>query len=165
MYSLNVPVPGKVGARAADLAREVPGASRRVRGERTLVCKRLGDGREHDLAARLREALAGTPTFEARVHAVDLFESPPTGQGPVVYLAVRSPPLRRLHERLCEHFEPVPGFEGDGYTPHVTAARGGALGTARAISGPIDPIDWTVSAVELYDPRTHEPVRRFSLPQ
>jgi 2'-5' RNA ligase len=169
VYSLNVPVPPEVARLASDLARELPGARARNRGEHTLVCKRLDPGTGpdavHRLDARLREALAGTPPFAARVSGVGQFREAVTGPSPVVYLAVESPGLRETHERLCEPFDPVEGLEGDDYTPHVTVARGGSPGRADAVcEREVDPVEWTVADLQLYDPERHQPVRTLSLP-
>lgn len=165
MYSLNVPLPSSVTRLATDLARELPGARARVRGEHTLVCKRLGEGPHARLEARLREVLPGTPAFEARVTGVDYFAEAETGPSPVVYLTVESPGLRDLHERLLERFDPVDGLEGEAYVPHVTIARDGDLAAAeRLAERAVDPITWTVTSVTSYDAERHEPVREFSLP-
>ncbi|MFB6073589.1 MAG: 2'-5' RNA ligase family protein [Haloarculaceae archaeon] len=164
MYSLNVPIPGSVGALAGDLARRLHNARQRPRGERTLVVKRLGAGPYGELEARTREAISGTAPFAARIDAVDVFTDPPTGTGPVVYLAVESPALRALHERLCAAFDPVDGIEGDGYVPHVTVARGGDPDAAHAIAGPVDPLEWTVDALALYDAERRTFASRVSLP-
>jgi len=169
VYSLNVPVPSDVARLASDLARELPDARARRRGEHTLVCKRLdpGEGPDavHRLDARLREAVAGTPPFAVRVARVAQFRQAVTGPSPVVYLAVESPGLHEAHERLCEVFDPVDGLEGDEYTPHVTVARGGSSERADAVCGrEVDPIEWTVEKLQLYDPDHHQPVRTLSLP-
>jgi hypothetical protein len=95
--SLNVPVPGRVRRIAADLHPELV-AFDWVRERHGLLCKRFE--RTPDQVA-LRDALAGTPAFEAKVTGIDYFTDPPHGSAPVVYLAVESPGLRRLHERLA----------------------------------------------------------------
>jgi hypothetical protein len=181
VYSLNVPVPSGVARLASDLARELPGARPRRRGEHTLVCKRLDAGgspggptgrdvgRGHDTAGRLdtrvREALAGTPPFAARVVGVDQFREAVTGPSPVVYLAVESPGLRELHERACETFDPVEGLEGDDYTPHVTVARGGSPAAVEAVcERSVDPVEWTVDELQVYDAEHAQPVSTLSLP-
>jgi len=167
VYSLNVPVPGSVGALAGDLGRRLPGARIRQRGERTLVCKRLGTDRDryHAVEARVRDALSGTAPFAARVTGVDLFEEATTGTSPVVYLAVDSPELERLHRRLCDVFDPVDGIEGEDYTPHVTVARGGDLSRARELAATaVDPVEWSVSALEVWDAERARSVTTVSLP-
>ena len=153
MYSLNVPLPSSVAALAGRLAREIPTARARARGEHTLVCKRLtGDAPYPRLEARAREALAGTPAFEARVTGVDYFSEAATGPSPVVYLAVESPGLEALHDDLCETFDPVEGLEGDDYVPHVTIARGGDLAaTERLAERDVDPVRWSVTDLTFYD--------------
>jgi len=153
VYSLNVPVPAAVARLATDLSRELPAARARGRGEHTLVCKRLGDGeRYHRLEARAREALSGVDPFDARVTGVDQFREAVTGTAPVVYLAVESPGLERLHDHLCGVFDPVEGIEGPEYVPHVTVARGGSPEHATALCGrSIDPVEWTVTELAVRD--------------
>jgi 2'-5' RNA ligase len=171
--SLNAPLPRVVARLASDLAAALPAARERGRGEHSLVVKRLGEptagepdpDRSHRLAARLREALAGTPAFEARIAELDLFEEPTAGPAPVVYLAVESSGLRGLHARLCDEFGAVDGLEGDEYVPHVTVARGGDADAARRlVDRAIDPVEWVVSELVFYHSRHSESSSRFSLP-
>jgi len=175
VYSLNVPVPSEVARLASDLARELPDARPRRRGEHTLVCKRLdaagASGRRAPgdatgrLDARVREAVAGTAPFAARVTGVDQFREAVTGPSPVVYLAVESPGLLDLHRRVCEAFDPVEGLEGDDYVPHVTVARGGSTATAGAVcERGIEPVEWTVTELQVYDADHAQPVSTLSLP-
>ena len=165
MYSLNVPPPSAVTRLASDLARDVPRARARPRGEHTLVCKRLGDGDGARLASRVREALVGVAPFELRVSSIDLFETATTGTGPVVYLDVESRGLRKLHRRFCDVFDPVDGIEADDYTPHVTIARGGDLAGARRLARrEIEPITWTADRLSVWDSHRNVSVREFSLP-
>ena len=160
MYSVNVPVPGEVIRLARGLAAECLTATPR-RGH-SLVAKRLPDERFATLARRAREALDGTPPFAARVTGVDLFRDPPTGEAPVAYLVVESPELLRLHRRLCEAFDPVAGFEGDEYDPHVTIARGGDA--ADLCGRDIEPYEWTVERLALWHPGRELEVESVSLP-
>ncbi|MFC5277542.1 2'-5' RNA ligase family protein [Halorubrum rubrum] len=186
MFSLNVPLPPAVGRLADDLQPKLSGFDR-VRDRHTLVCKRFGvddvtagaepapgaDAREgldgdgapprsvalDRLRDRLRRPLAGTPPFAVEVTGVDAFDSPASGSGPVVYLAVESEGLVRLHRRLCAVFGVVDGIEGDAYVPHVTLARGGGpasetIDRLRRIG--FDPIRWRVHALDLYDPAFRE---------
>ncbi|WP_336000812.1 2'-5' RNA ligase family protein [Halorientalis halophila] len=168
MYSLNVPVPSAVAALAGELATDLPTAHTRDRGRHTLGVKRLGGDGPSDYArleARTREALTGTPTFEARVTGIEIFEAAPVGTSPVVYLAVESPGLRDLHLDLCAVFEPVDDIEGEGYTPHVTIARGGHAETAERVAArEIDPLEWTVDELVFWDSERIEPVSTVSLP-
>jgi len=168
VYSLNVPVPASVAALAGDLARELPRAEPRARGTHTLVAKRLGgDGRGSDarLESRAREAVRGVDPFEVRVDGLGQFERAASGPSPVVYLAVDSPALERLHDRLCERFDPVSDVEGDDYTPHVTVARGGDPGTAtRLVERDVDPVCWTVDELRFYDAGRESWTSRLSLP-
>ncbi|WP_181687278.1 2'-5' RNA ligase family protein [Halorhabdus salina] len=166
MYSLNVPVPAAVARLASDLARELPLARERTRGEHTLVLKRLGQDRSVPrLRAQMREYLAGQQPFEAQVTGIDYFAQATDGPSPVVYLTVESPGLWDIHEQLVEQFSPVAGFEGDDYSPHVTIARGGDRDAAtRLAERSIDPITWTVSRLTVRDARRGEPASSVSLP-
>jgi len=156
VYSLNVPVPGRVKQLAASLHPRLA-AFDRVREDHTLVCKRLGDPDPGEVAAvqgRARRALAGTAPFAARVDGIGVFEEPAAGPAPVVYLAVESPGLRAAHERLCAAFEPAEGIEGPDYVPHVTLARGGSVADARALAGTdLDAVEWTVERLVFWDDR------------
>jgi len=133
------------------------------------VVKRLGNG-DHTAYARIegraRDALRGTEPFGIRVTGVEQFETATTGPSPVVYLAVESPALRELHERLCAEFDVVAGMEGPGeYVPHVTIARGGDPGAAdRLVDREIDPIEWTVEELVFFDAKRRQSVSRVSLP-
>jgi len=154
VFSLNVPVPGEVARLASDLARMMPSATPRERGEHSMVAKRLAtdDRPPAVVEARARELLADEPAFAVRIAGVDWFEEPTSGPGPVVYFAVESPGLRALHERLCEAFDTVPDVESDDYTPHVTIARGGDREAARRLlDREIDPIEWVVDELAFYD--------------
>ncbi|MFC7044140.1 2'-5' RNA ligase family protein [Halobacteriaceae archaeon GCM10025711] len=167
MFSLNVPVPAAVDAVADDLAPDLA-AFDAVRDQRTLVVKRLpvrGAWEYRQVEARARDALAGTPAFEARVAAIDVFDDAAMGSTPVVYLAVESPVLRDLHDRLARTFELIDGIEGDDYVPHVTLARGGARDVADRLAGrDVGPVTWTVEELAFWDARHGEQVSAVSLP-
>ena len=168
MYSLNVSFPSVVPVLAGDLAAELPRARARPRGEHTFVVKRLGSG-DHAAYARLeaqaRDAVRGTAPFQVRITGIEQFETAVTGPSPVVYLAVESPELFALHERLCESFDVIDGLEGDDYTPHVTVARGGDRAAAdRLVEREIDTIEWTAEELVFYDAERGQPVSRVSLP-
>jgi 2'-5' RNA ligase len=172
VFSLNVPVPGDVSRIASDLHPLLVSAGvDRFRDRHSLVVKRFeGDKGDENSLPRLRErlrtVLRGEPAFEARIVGVDTFEHPSRGPGPVVYLAVESPGLVALHERLVDAFGTVAGLEGDDYTPHVTLGRGGSFdGDALAsLSDRVEPVAWTVSELAVYDSRYRETVSRLSLP-
>ena len=159
--SLNVPVPGAVRRLAADLAPHLAPFDR-IRERPTLVCKRF---EAHVDRVAVREALAGAPAFEARVVGVDYFARPERGPGPVVYLAVESPGLLRIHRRLVERFDRVPGLEGEEYVPHVTLARGGDRAAAERLAArTVDPVTWTVSRLDCWDAAHGEAVGSVGLP-
>ncbi|UPV75595.1 2'-5' RNA ligase family protein [Halorussus limi] len=170
MYSLNVPVPGEVERLAEDLRPALLDFDT-IRERHTLLCKRLGDappGGVARLREQVRTALAGAPAFEARVTGIDCFEHPPLGEGPVVYLAVESPGLRRVHDRLLDEFSAVEEFEGDDYVPHVTLARGGGVASEQAArrlaERDVESVTWTVNRLALWDATYEEEVAAFSLP-
>ncbi len=163
MYSLNVPVPSAVARRAGRVAARLPGARNRRRGEHTLVVKRLGETGPHRLSARAREVVSGHAPFGARVARIDRFDSPPVGSGPVVYLAVDSPAIETLHTELCDRFPPVADLEGDAYVPHVTVARGGDEAAIERVLGPIEPIEWTVTELAVWDGQRDQPVEQVTL--
>ncbi len=186
MFSLNVPLPPAVDRLAVDLHPKLRGFDR-VRERHTLVAKRFGvddvpgarSGRRPDsdghgagskdvALARLREELhpllAGTDPFDAAITRIDAFDRPARGPDPVVYLAVESDALARIHRRLCAAFDPVDGIEGDAYVPHVTLARGGSSeAVASLVDVPIDPIEWRVHELELYDSEFREVAGRMAL--
>ena len=168
MYSLNVPLPSSVTQLASRLARDLPRARARPRGEHTLVVKRLGGGDHADYArleARARDVLGGTVPFGVRATGVDCFETAVTGPSPVVYLAVESPELRALHERLCAEFDAVERMEGEAYVPHVTVARGGDPAAARRlVEREIEPVEWAVDELVCFDADRGQWVSRISLP-
>lgn len=177
MFSLNIPLPSAVNRLSVDLHPKLTGFDR-VRERHTLVAKRFGvddvgdPGRERPtkelalatLRDDLRPLLAGTGPFDATITGIDAFEAPAQGSGPVVYLAIQSDPLVRLHRRLCTAFDPVEGIEGDAYVPHVTLARGGDSSALDPLfETDIDPIEWRVHELELYDPEFREVAGRIRL--
>jgi hypothetical protein len=107
----------------------------------------------------LRPFLSGTDPFDVAVTGVDVFDAPASGSRPVVYLAVESDGLVRIHHRLCAAYGAIEGIEGEDFVPHVTLARGGnpEPGTvADLVAGEFDPIRWRVHALDLYDPEFRE---------
>lgn len=167
MYSLNVPLPGRVHALIDDLAPLVARLDS-PRSDPGLGVKRLGAREPHELPElerRLREGLAGSAPFELAITGTGTFESPPDGGPAVWYLAVESVGVYDLHADACELFEPVPELEGEGYVPHVTLGRGD-VETVSAVDAQadVDPVTWTADVLVLHDSRRGETVRRFSLP-
>ncbi|SFR32600.1 2'-5' RNA ligase family protein [Halogeometricum limi] len=169
MFSLNVPVHGRVRRLAADLHPELTPFDR-VRERHSLVVKRFDTSLDPDadslphLRERLRETLRGVEPFEIRVDGIDFFERPTRGPGPVVYLTVKSPGLYDLHDRLCESFGTVAGLEGSEYTPHVTLARGGSVADAETLrERAVDEVRWTVDEVGVWDSRYRENAARIPI--
>lgn len=165
--SLNVPIPGRVKRLASDLEPELYGFER-VRRRHTLVVKRFGERTPTEyarLVPAVRRAIEGTAPFEVGVTGIETFERPTHGADPVVHLAVESPGLLALHDRLCEAFEPIEGLEDEAYVPHVTLARGGsAAARERLRAREIDPVTWTVNELVLWDATHEEVAARFPLP-
>jgi 2'-5' RNA ligase len=174
VYSVNAPVPGAVNDLAADLRPALTEFDRvRERHEQTLLVKRIPASDRKELRTAwqtAKDALDGAPAVEARVSEVDTFDNPPNGSSPVVYLAVESPGLHHLHQRLCEVFDPVPIMEGgDDYDPHVTLARDadGFLGrrAVESVDGrQVGPVTWDIEELYLYDAEYGERVDSISLP-
>ncbi|NKE35114.1 2'-5' RNA ligase family protein [Natronococcus sp. JC468] len=164
MYSVTVPVPGRVRELATALYPDLVRFDT-VRENHSCLLKRLG---EPDHAAQLqhrtRRALEGTPPIEARVAGIDYFADPPLGAAPVVYLAVDSPALEAIHARLAEEFGAVDGLEGADYVPHVTLARGGDEATAKRLADrDTDAIEWTVGELEFRSESDGSPEGRIVL--
>lgn len=168
MYSLNVPVPGAIAELAGQLRPRLLGFET-VRDRQTLVLKRLGD-LDHasfpPVEKAVRRALDGAPSVEAAVTGIEVFREPISGPAPVVYLAVDSPGLVRLHHRLADVVDPVEGLEGPDYVPHITLARGGdpEVDVDRLLDVEIDPVSWTVTRLEFWDATHEQPAGKIALP-
>lgn len=172
-YSLNVPVPAAVRRLSARFEPALT-AFQSIRDDPTLVVKRFDGGRSRgEIESLLREEIARVSPFEVRITGVEAFRTPPTGSSPVVYLAVESRGVRRVHEQLVERVGPVRGVEGPNYTPHVTLARGldtaigddvdrveTALGRLRAR---FEPVTWTVDQLGVWSREYREIVTRLPL--
>ncbi|GAA0473552.1 2'-5' RNA ligase family protein [Halococcus dombrowskii] len=137
----------------------------RARERHSLVCKRFESEDYAHLSERVRRVLDGTTSIEARVTGIELFEEPVRGPGPVVYLAVASPGLVAIHERLVDTFGAIADLEGEAYVPHITLARGGSVDRAEALrSRTVDPIEWSISELRFYDAIHDERAGTLSLP-
>lgn len=168
-YSVNVPVPAAVRELARELRPALTGFDRiRPERSRTLVLKRLPAENRRALLAdarRARQALRGTPVFEARVTGVEAFRDPPTGTAPVAYLAIAGRGLQLAHGALVEEFGAIEGLEGEDYVPHVTLARDGPEHAIEPLlDRELDPVTFTVDTLELYDSAHGERVESISLP-
>jgi 2'-5' RNA ligase len=174
VYSLNVPVPNDVRRLAAELDPQLAPFDS-VRDRHTLLLKRFeGERSRHRLREQLDDALDDATPFRARITGIDSFENPPAGTAPVVYLAVESPGMHAVHERLVAAFGGVEGLEGDGYTPHVTLARGYDAGrgfgipdthdpVAQLRAREIEPVEWTVDELGIWSREYAEIVSRVPL--
>ena len=131
------------------------------------MIKRLGGSEDTfgRLAERSRQALSGTPPLEVKIDGIDYFENPTRGPAPVVYLAVESQGLERLHQCLVDELGAVGGLEGPDYTMHVTLARGGELADAQRLAErSVEPVSFTISELQFYDARHDQVIRRIPLP-
>ncbi len=167
VYSVNVPVPGRVRRLASELYPTLVGCNvARIREDHSLLLKRLGEADHvHTLQHQAHRALEGAPAVEAAVTGIETFENPPLGPGPVIYLAVESPGLEAIHADLTESFGSVEGLEGADYVPHITLGRGGDRDCLTALTErPVEPITWTISELEFFDGEYRLPVSRISLP-
>lgn len=154
--SLNVPLPSDVVQLARHLGSELP-ETVRPRNRHTLVVKRLADP---DVDA-IRDVLAETPAFAARITGLGTFDG---DTGPVVYLAVETPGLVALHERLCDAADPIDGIEGPDYVPHVTLGRGGNPDdVAGFVDRDVPATEWTVDALVGWNATYREHVDRLPL--
>lgn len=170
MFSLNVPVPGTVHEVAMELRSSLAGIEQ-FRDDLTMVVKRLPVDEPEafpPVNQRTLSALSGTAPFEVRIDGIGTFEEPVTGPAPVIYLAVESPGLLAIHDRLVEEFDAVPRFEGDEYVPHVTLGRGGNVSEKRLAelrSHDVEPVAWTVDRLIFWDPRRQLPIGEVRLPR
>lgn len=164
MASLNAAVPPRVRRLAADLHPRLT-AFEVVRERHSLLVKRLGDDEPvHRLRERLRPLLAETEPIDVAVTGIDAFADPPVGKSPVVYLAVDSPGLDRLHRQLVDEFGAIRGLEGEEYEMHVTLARGGDPDDVAALREvDVPEVYWTVEELELYDSQYRAAVARLPL--
>lgn len=167
MYSLNIPVPGRVHRRIDSLSPELALLST-VRTHQTLVVKRFGSRSNVEidgLETTLRRALNGKQPFKAAVTHIDSFSTPASGTGIVVFLAVSSPHLLDLHTGLCSLFEPIEGIEGPDYVPHITLGRSENIEVvATLLDLPFEPIEWTVTEFHLWDATYNQPISKIAIP-
>ena len=168
MFSVTVPVPESLRERSRALRPALSGFERiRPPRSRQLVAKRLpAETRREFLtdARRARAALAPVEPFEVRIPGTDTFADPPRGPGPVAYLAVESAGLERVHERLVDAFDAVPGLEGPDYVPHLTLARGGSPSAADSLAErSFEPITFSVERLSFYDTAREQSVESVNL--
>lgn len=164
---MNLQVPPEV-ERLADQLHPKLTVFDKIRERHTLVVKRIEDDQWRagpgGVRERLRRILDQTRPFPVRVDGIDYFAEPPTGKAPVVYLTVESEGIQQLHRRLCQEFPVVEGYEGEGYTPHITLARGGSIEDAeRLTKEEFEPIEWTAKRAFTWDKEHREAVDRFRL--
>lgn len=164
---MNLQVPPEVERLADELHPKLT-AFETIRQRHTLVVKRIENDEWRTgpggVRERLRRILDQTRPFPVRVDGIDYFEDPPSGSAPVVYLTVESEGIQQLHRRLCQEFNIVEEYEGEGYTPHITLARGGSVEAAERLTDTeFEPIEWTAKRAFTWDKEHREAVDRFRL--
>lgn len=161
--SLNVPVPGAVQRIASSLAPDLAEFDS-IRDRHTLVVKRFETDNHDEVASEVRRTLRGLDPFDATVTGLDRFTEPVIGPAPVLYLVVDSQGLHTLHDELVSSFGVIEGLEGPNYIPHITLARGGDTDLAdRFAAHQVEPVTWTVTQLEFWDPRYNERISRIQL--
>ena len=81
---------------------------------------------------------------------LERFDVAERGSSPVLYLEVKSPGMKALHEILVDVFGSVKGVEGENYIPHITIARGGGVRDVD-FSGFSGPTIWTAETLEFWN--------------
>lgn len=167
MYSLNTESPEEVTA-IVDQFDDLLSSFERIRDDRTVLIKRFhrkSPRALEKLADDLGRRLAYWAPIQARIEGFDVFVDPPAGRGPVVYLTVRSPGLIELHRELADAYGTViDSIEGEHYVPHITLARGGERTDIRPLTkASVEPVDWSIDELTLWDGRYSQPVRRYEL--
>lgn len=168
MYSLNVPVPGGLSELAWEW-RSSFGEFDVLRDELTLVVKRLEATTAGEFAAderAVREAIRGIDPFEVSIEGLDVFEDPPAGPAPVLYIAIESEGIERLHHRLVDQFGAMGPIEGKGYVPHITLARGTDPSALEEVldQREVPTHEWMAERLVFWDARRELPVSDVSLP-
>lgn len=167
MYSVNVPVPGRVRRVASDLEPQLVAFAHRPQ-DHTLLLKRLAastPSERHRVQRQVRDALHGLGPFSVRITGVDYFKDPTSGTSPVVYLRVESPGLVGAHDRLVDELGAFDGLGGEDYVPHITIARDGPIEAAEAIADvDVESVEWTAERLEFYDAHREEPTGEIRLP-
>ena len=96
------------------------------------------------------DKLESVEPFGIEIENLERFDVAEKGSSPVLYLEVKSPEVKALHETLVDVFGSVEGVEGENYIPHITIARGGS-GDYTEFSGLSCDTGWTVEMLEFWD--------------
>ena len=167
VYSLNVAIPGEIHALTERLRPQLLTCDT-IRDTKTLVVKRFPATDRDELTRaqkKTRDALRGTDPFRIRVTGVEQFEIPASGDGPVLFLAIDSPALEAIHDRLVTVFDAAPGIEGEDYRPHITIARGGDPEVVEDIlQTEIEPLSVAVNRLIYWDAQRNLPTGELRLP-
>lgn len=168
MYSLNVEAPPAAYKIQSDYA-DILERFEVQRETLTLLLKRFGPRSLADLSTledSIEDVLRSWGPIQARIDRFDVFADPISDTGPVIYLSVESPGVNALHRELVGAFGVADDrLEGDAYTPHITLARRGDRTDIAALTGTtLEPIDWTIETVQLWDATYDESITTYSLP-
>ena len=150
MWSLNVSIPQNIVRAIEEVALGVRGWEE-ICEEPTLVIKRF-EKRDLDghVKSEIRFLLESVEPFGIEIENLERFDVAEKGSSPVLYLEVKSPEVKALHETLVDVFGSVEGVEGENYIPHITIARGGS-GDYTVFSGLSCDTGWTVEMLEFWD--------------
>ena len=150
MWSLNVSMPQNIVRAIKEVTLGVSGWEE-ICEDPTLVIKRFekGDVDGH-VESEIRLLLEGVEPFDIEIGNLERFDVAERGSSPVLYLEVKSPGMKALHETLVDVFGSVKGVEGENYIPHITIARGGS-GDYIEFDGLSCDTEWTVEMLELWN--------------
>ena len=119
--------------------------------EPTLVIKRF-ERKDLDghMESEIKFLLENVEPFNVKIGNLKKFDVAVRGSSPVLYLEIKSPGMKALHETLVSAFGCVKGIEGENYIPHITLARGGGK---EDINFSVLPgsTQWTAKMLEFWD--------------
>ena len=150
MWSLNVSIPQNIVRAIEEITLGVKGWEE-ICEEPTLVIKRF-EKKDLDghVKSEIRFLLENVEPFGIEIGNLERFDVAERGSSPVLYLEVKSPEVKALHENLVDVFGSVEGIEGENYIPHITIARGGS-GDYIEFSGLSCDTGWIVEMLEFWD--------------
>ena len=150
MWSLNVSIPQNIIRAIEEVTLGVRGWEE-ICEEPTLVIKRF-EKKDLDghVKSEIRFLLESVEPFGIEIGNLERFDVAERGSSPVLYLEIKSPGVKALHENLIDIFGSVEGVEGENYIPHITIARGGS-GDYIEFSGLSCDTGWTVEMLEFWD--------------
>ena len=150
MWSLNVSMPQNIVRAIREVALGASGWEE-ICEDPTLVIKRFEkvDVSGH-VESEIKLLLESVEPFDIEIGNLERFDVAERGSSPVLYLEVKSPGMKALHEILVDVFGSVKGVEGENYIPHITIARGGGVRDVD-FSGFSGPTIWTAETLEFWN--------------